>query len=32
MLDDVSVSHLHWAVIMNGTMIDPEIFVKAQEE
>jgi murein DD-endopeptidase MepM/ murein hydrolase activator NlpD len=24
----VSGPHLHWSVIMNGTMIDPEIFVK----
>jgi murein DD-endopeptidase MepM/ murein hydrolase activator NlpD len=28
----VSGPHLHWSVIMNGTMIDPEIFVKAREE
>jgi murein DD-endopeptidase MepM/ murein hydrolase activator NlpD len=23
----VSGPHLHWSVIMNGTMVDPEIFV-----
>ncbi len=28
----VSGPHLHWSVIMNGTMIDPEIFVNAREE
>ncbi len=28
----VSGPHLHWSVIMNGTMVDPEIFVKAREE
>ncbi|MGB8338388.1 MAG: peptidoglycan DD-metalloendopeptidase family protein [Burkholderiales bacterium] len=28
----VSGPHLHWSVIMNGTMIDPEIFVKTREE
>ncbi len=28
----VSGPHLHWSVIMNGTMIDPEFFVKAREE
>jgi murein DD-endopeptidase MepM/ murein hydrolase activator NlpD len=25
----VSGPHLHWSVIMNGTMVDPEVFVKA---
>ncbi len=24
--------HLHWSVIMNGTMIDPEIFVRPREQ
>jgi murein DD-endopeptidase MepM/ murein hydrolase activator NlpD len=28
----VSGPHLHWSVIMNGTMIDPEIFVKPRVE
>lgn len=25
----VSGPHLHWSVIMNGTMVDPEVFVRA---
>ena len=28
----VTGAHLHWSVILNKTMVDPELFIKAQDK